>query len=646
MGCQSLKPTSGLLILTETQDLLNDFIKSDRKGKYVVILPYELMTNDNLRSLESSGKMSGVLTLINGTDPSSSNSAPIIQRPIFLSPDEKCPSCQFGLYRNDESRYIWNPNGLGIIQERYDFPIFALYPYDKPSIKSYNRIINGVQFNERKSYVRFPLKAVEFDALMYAAVDASTCLRRNFCNPVGGYSVYSTPSIDMNENDGKPIIIVSAAMDSKSLFQDITFGLNNGISGSIALIAIADALSRSPTPVKNFQKHILFTSFAGESWGFLGSQRFVKNIFEPFNCIQNKTKPTTSCGFNTGNFGGCTFPCFRDLDFKRINFGNIDSIFELSSVANGISKGPGNIQEFKYFVHVDNENNAGNRLLMQGLGALSAVGGTGAGFVRNASEDGVFRKLPPSSSMAFLEKNINIPAVVISDFQANLSNYYNSEYDDGSDLDVSTIISSICSIANVTSQAVWLHAQNLLSPTSSAANNPISVNCTLVGLLFDCLTVDASCSLFDAFRKSKDDRISHYTGVFRQGSQQLLPRFHYNVLGSINANSISDRKCKNDVDCEFGEICANLHCTNSFTRYHDSYGAGLEFNEKGETTIVDPEKTTWVESVWSDFKFNLFNITSSESQIGELMTGILLTVLSIICVIFGKKYIRQTLKLD
>jgi hypothetical protein len=54
--------------------------------------------------------MSGVLTLINGTDPSSPNSAPIIQRPINLSPDEKCPNCQFGLYRNDESRYIWNPN--------------------------------------------------------------------------------------------------------------------------------------------------------------------------------------------------------------------------------------------------------------------------------------------------------------------------------------------------------------------------------------------------------------------------------------------------------------------------------------------------------------------------------------------------------
>src|SRR5437773_5188858 len=134
-------------------------------------------------------------------------------------------------------------------------------------------------------------------------------------------------------------------------------------------------------PVKNFKKHILFTLFAGESWGFLGSQRFVKNIFEPFNCIQNNTKPTPSCGYNTGDFGGCTFPCFRDLDFKRINFNNIDSIFELSSLSNGLSSGgTGGVQELKYFVHVDDENNDRNKLLMQGLETLSVVEGTGAGF--------------------------------------------------------------------------------------------------------------------------------------------------------------------------------------------------------------------------------------------------------------------------
>ena len=54
--------------------------------------------------------MSGVLALINGTDPNSATNSSIIQRPINFSLDEKCPNCQFDLYRNDENRYQWNPN--------------------------------------------------------------------------------------------------------------------------------------------------------------------------------------------------------------------------------------------------------------------------------------------------------------------------------------------------------------------------------------------------------------------------------------------------------------------------------------------------------------------------------------------------------
>ena len=56
---------------------------------------------------------------------------------------------------------------------------------------------------------------------------------------------------------------------------------------------------------------------------------------------------------------------------------------------------------------------------MKGLEKLSADGGVV--FIRSASGDGENRKLPPSSSMAFLEKNRNIPAVVISNFQSALS---------------------------------------------------------------------------------------------------------------------------------------------------------------------------------------------------------------------------------
>ncbi|CAG8542609.1 17835_t:CDS:10, partial [Funneliformis caledonium] len=607
IGCQSLTSRNGILLLTKTQESLDDFINSNRQGKYIVILPYELMTNNNLRLLESSGRMSCVLALINGTDPNSPDSSPIIPRPIDFSPDEKCPNCQFDLYRNDQSRYQWNPNGMEILQESYEFPIFALYPYDNSSTLTYEGIIKGAEFNEKNLFENFPLKAAELKSIMFSAIDASTCLRRNWCYPIGGHSVYSTPSFDMNENDGKPIIIVSAAMDSKSLFRDITFGLNNGISGSIALLAIADALQKSPIPVKDFKKHILFTLFSGESWGFSGSQRFVKDIFELFDCKLNSTKPTEACGYDTGRFGGCTFPCFEDVDFKKINFNQIDSIFELSSVG---AKGA---QELKYFVHVDDENNEQNKLLIQGLGKLSAGGEKGGvGFVRSASEDGVIRKLPPSSSMAFLEKNRNIPAVVISDFQASLSNY-NSEYDDINVLDVQSITTSICSISNVISHAIWLHAQDLLS--SANVNVPIAVNCTLVGELLNCLTVNYSCPLLNSFYNdsvTELDRISHSTGMFQYSSPSLLSLFHYNFLGKLNAvpsdintdcaNNIDNAVdgngcCESHVDCKFGERCINYTCMNSFTRFHNSYGIGLEFNDKGNVIVVDPEKATWVQSL-------------------------------------------------
>jgi nicastrin len=56
--------------------------------------------------------------------------------------------------------------------------------------------------------------------------------------------VYSTPSQNLTGNDGKPIIVVSATMDSRSVFHDLTLGVENDISGMVAMFAVADALSK------------------------------------------------------------------------------------------------------------------------------------------------------------------------------------------------------------------------------------------------------------------------------------------------------------------------------------------------------------------------------------------------------------------
>ena len=55
--------------------------------------------------------------------------------------------------------------------------------------------------------------------------------------------MYATPSLDMSHEDGKPIVVVSTSLDSRGLFHDIVLGVDNGVSGTVALLAVADALS-------------------------------------------------------------------------------------------------------------------------------------------------------------------------------------------------------------------------------------------------------------------------------------------------------------------------------------------------------------------------------------------------------------------
>lgn len=147
-------------------------------------------------------------------------------------------------------------------------------------------------------------------------------------------------------------------------------------------------------------KHVLYTLFTAESWGFAGSQRFVKDISTPFQCT-NATRAVKCPFINTP----CTSPCVRDLNFKRINFDKIESIFEMQSVS-GINSNYAN----KFYAHVDNAQQ--NQPLLKAFEPYNNI--------QPASADGVDRKLPPSSAMSFLQKRRDINAVVITDYQKEL----------------------------------------------------------------------------------------------------------------------------------------------------------------------------------------------------------------------------------
>lgn len=171
---------------------------------------------------------------------------------------------------------------------------------------------------------------------------------------------------------------------------------------------------KGPVSPKDYDKHVLYTLFTAESWGFAGSQRFVQDISEPFVCT-NATR-AYSCPFaNTP----CTMPCVRDLNFKNININNIDTIIEFGALSNQLNDNNSN----NIWAHVDDPNISNS--LVQSLVSQSNTSNSNITNstinIHFASEDGIQRKLPPSSSMSFLQKKQSIKTVVLSSYQDKLN---------------------------------------------------------------------------------------------------------------------------------------------------------------------------------------------------------------------------------
>jgi nicastrin len=205
----------------------------------------------------------------------------------------------------------------------------------------------------------------------------------------------------------------------------------------------------------------------------------VNDISTPFQC-QNLT------GTNTCPISGaaCTQPCVRDTDFTKINFNNIESVVEFSSVAQSNVSGEG------FWAHTDDTTTSSS--LLQLFINNSPMNGTY--LIQDATSDGVQRKLPPTSAQNFLKKKRSIASIVLADYQKNLDGYYHSDYDDT--LDLPTASSAICSLASSAARSIWLSAQGLNNGT---VPSQVTADCNLVESLLECLVQNYSCSLVQQY---------------------------------------------------------------------------------------------------------------------------------------------------
>jgi len=235
-------------------------------------------------------------------------------------------------------------------------------------------------------------------------------------------------------------------------------------------------------------KHILYTLFTGEVWGFSGSQRFVQDISKTIECIK---APTSGAG--------CAYPFYSNLDFQRLNPAKIESIFEASQVGNIGVSAPA------LYAHTVSTPSAATTALVQqliqaGTTNTTAPGGTIA--IMAANSDQVDRGLPPSSTMSFLKARADISAVVLTSYQKEMSPLTSQDLDDTWD-PVATV-NSIQQAASAISKTVWLQAQGIqnatqMTPAMQQSISSIQVDPTLIQDLMNCLTSNYSCPLVDGY---------------------------------------------------------------------------------------------------------------------------------------------------
>jgi len=102
------------------------------------------------------------------------------------------------------------------------------------------------------------LCAIEMKSFMYAAVNSESCIKRTdflnfnptqFCDPLGDRNIH-WPLASLDENNNT-VIMVTARLDASSLFDGISPGAGNTVTGLVTLLATAYYLNFLNTTVNS-----------------------------------------------------------------------------------------------------------------------------------------------------------------------------------------------------------------------------------------------------------------------------------------------------------------------------------------------------------------------------------------------------------
>ncbi|CAH8308715.1 unnamed protein product [Eruca vesicaria subsp. sativa] len=543
-----------------------------------------------------------------------------------LSPDKMFPQAEFSPYKNAD--YKWNPTASSIMWKAYNFPVYLL---SESGISAVQEFLSKKEMKHKT----FTSHVAEFNMVMETTKagthNSEVCLQEGSCLPLGGYSVWSSlPPINVSSsNNRKPIVLTVASMDSASFFRDKSFGADSPISGLVALLGAVDALSRVEG-FSNLKKQLVFLVLTGETWGYLGSRRFLHELDRHSDAVAGLSDTL------------------------------IETVLEIGSVGKGLSGGTNT-----FFAHKTRVSSTTNMT----LDALKiAQDSLASKNIKILSADTTNPGIPPSSLMAFMKKNPQTSAVVLEDFDTKFVNkFYHSHLDDLSNINSSSVVAA----ASVVARTLYTLASDSNDASNSALGS-IHVNASFVEELLACLLScepGLACNLVKYYISPTNTCPGNYAGVI-SGEPSSKPYLGYvsdvsRFLWNFLAEKTSVQEGNTTSVCSKGscskteEVCIKAEsnkegtCVVSTTRYVPAYSTRLKYND-GAWTIL-PQNTSdsmgmvdpvWTESNWNTIGVQVYTVQHSAYDNAVLVAGITVTTLAYIGIMVAKSFITKALKQD
>lgn len=624
IGCSSPEGGAvGVLFLIESTADLNLF-KTAPRDAYIALISQKMFTPDTVKELFKHEHFKGAYVFDDGFGQVSGNK---------FSVDDVFPNSKHGLPFSG-TNVSWNSVGGGFGDSDLDgmhwqdfthYPIYYIKDADKDMILARYNETNRIVNNEYPKGEN--LLGADLDNFMFGVKNAEICLRRDQCDPLGGFNLYATLA---PFDDAKKTIVVAAQVDSLALFHERSFGANADVSGVVTLIAAAQLLG---DPLNNAVrgagvKNIMFVLFDGESFGYIGSSKIGRDIYNV-----------------------SSFPTENDA----LRFQDIDAYIEVNQLLTGTTA-------LHSFVHEDNAaGKAVSDALTAAIGKVSTDMNTPLSL---SSVNGV--QLPPASLRSLLyEMRDNtlsdvFPGVVVTDHDGTgfTNNFYHSRFDtiDNINGGSQAKINQTVALASALARTVWALAAGV-DPTTLAMP-AATADAGLIGDLFTCITQNATCDLARNLIGSYSVRaepMGLYVGV-NSDALKIPKAFMFSALARAvaidrNVSSLYDnRNCKSGNNPPSFQLLAlaSGECVNATAYIHRALSpafSGSKLLPVGTGPAYfdgrDPRWSTWTESRWDSVSSRVFLISSYESQRNTLIGASLWLVFSFVVVFLLSSRLTQ-----